>query len=89
VLGAVLMASVVSLGLWLALDHLGWPWRTWMRAMVVSGVAAMVITLWVARWLRQRLGGFTGDTLGASQQLSEAAALLGWLAVIQPVEWVR
>jgi adenosylcobinamide-GDP ribazoletransferase len=89
VLGAVLMASVVSLGLWLALDHLGWPWRTWVRAMVVSGVAAMVITLWVARWLRQRLGGFTGDTLGASQQLSEAAALLGWLAVIQPVDWVR
>jgi adenosylcobinamide-GDP ribazoletransferase len=88
VLGAIASAVLVALGLWLALDHLGWPWRTWLRAMAVATMAAMVITLWVARWLRQRLGGFTGDTLGASQQLSEAAALLGWLAVVQPVDWV-
>jgi adenosylcobinamide-GDP ribazoletransferase len=37
--------------------------------------------LWCGRWFQGRLGGFTGDTLGASQQLGELAALLGWLAV--------
>ena len=41
------------------------------------GVAAMI----AARWLRRRLGGFTGDTLGAVQQVSEVVALLAWLAV--------
>jgi adenosylcobinamide-GDP ribazoletransferase len=44
------------------------------------GLAGMV--LWCGRWFHGRLGGFTGDTLGASQQLSELAALLGWLAVL-------
>jgi cobalamin synthase len=39
-----------------------------------------VATAWCARWLRQRLGGFTGDTLGATQQIVELAILLAWLA---------
>ena len=34
-----------------------------------------------ARWLRKRLGGYTGDTLGALQQVTEIAVLLAWLAV--------
>ena len=38
-------------------------------------------TGWSVRWLRARLGGYTGDTLGATQQLTELAMLLGWLAV--------
>lgn len=40
--------------------------------------------LFCLRWFSQRLGGYTGDTLGASQQLSELAALLGWLALSAP-----
>jgi adenosylcobinamide-GDP ribazoletransferase len=43
-------------------------------------VAGMLATLWCARWLRRRLGGFTGDTLGATQQIVELAVLLAWLA---------
>ncbi len=86
---ALLTTALVAFGLWLCLDHLGWPWRTWLRAMGVSTAAALMVTLWVARWLHKRLGGFTGDTLGASQQLSEVACLLAWLAVIHPVDWVR
>ncbi|HNB44704.1 MAG TPA: adenosylcobinamide-GDP ribazoletransferase, partial [Burkholderiaceae bacterium] len=34
------------------------------------------------RWYRRRLGGFTGDTLGAAQQFGELAAYLGALAVL-------
>jgi len=37
------------------------------------------------RELANRLGGFTGDTLGASQQLAELAILLAWLHVVHPL----
>lgn len=44
-----------------------------------SLLAATAMTLWCASWLKRRLGGFTGDTLGATQQLVEVAMLLAWL----------
>src|SRR5690606_40987738 len=31
----------------------------------------IALRLWFARWLRKWIGGFTGDCLGALQQLSE------------------
>jgi adenosylcobinamide-GDP ribazoletransferase len=41
---------------------------------MAAGLAAMAaVTLWFARKLRHRLGGYTGDCLGAVQQLTEAA----------------
>lgn len=42
--------------------------------------AAAVVALGCARWLRRRLGGFTGDTLGATQQWSELAVYLALAA---------
>jgi adenosylcobinamide-GDP ribazoletransferase len=53
------------------------------QAAALAAAAAMVLagTAWCARWLRLRLGGTTGDTLGAAQQISEVLALLAWLAV--------
>ena len=40
-------------------------------------LAAMLLTTWLLkRWLHQRLGGMTGDCLGACQQLNELALLL-------------
>lgn len=47
-------------------------------AVALASVA--VTALLCARWFLRRLGGYTGDTLGATQQLAEVAALLGWLA---------
>lgn len=38
--------------------------------------AAALATAAMRRWLRRRLGGYTGDTLGATQQGAEAALLL-------------
>ena len=35
-----------------------------------------------SRWLQQRLGGFTGDALGATQQFSELAVYLAVLAML-------
>jgi adenosylcobinamide-GDP ribazoletransferase len=54
-----------------------------MLAGVAQAVAAAAATAAVAaamrRALRRWLGGFTGDTLGASQQLTETAIYLGWV----------
>ena len=68
-LTAVLSAAgSVALG-WLPLAALG------------AGLAGMLLaTFWLARKLQQRLGGYTGDCLGAIQQLTEAVFYLGALA---------
>jgi cobalamin synthase len=53
--------------------------------MAVLGItlpAAALVVVGMRRWLRQRLGGYTGDTLGAAEQLAEAAILMVWVAVI-------
>lgn len=69
----VLFASAAALALGGPHTAAALPWS-------LGAIAAVV--LWMARWLRRRLGGFTGDTLGAAQQFTETAALLAWLAVL-------
>jgi len=44
---------------------------------------AIAVAVWGRRWLHRRLGGYTGDTLGAMQQWSELAIYLGLLAVLR------
>lgn len=44
-------------------------------------LAAAVTTVYAARAMRRRLGGYTGDCLGAVQQLSEVAFYLGVAAL--------
>lgn len=39
-------------------------------------LAAAAVAVLMRAWLRRRLGGYTGDTLGATEQLAEAALLL-------------
>lgn len=43
--------------------------------------AGLVATLALRGVLQLRLGGYTGDTLGAAHELAEAVTLLGWLLV--------
>jgi adenosylcobinamide-GDP ribazoletransferase len=44
---------------------------------LAAALAATVLTVVVVqRWLARRLGGYTGDTLGATEQLTELAVLL-------------
>ncbi|HYR24837.1 MAG TPA: adenosylcobinamide-GDP ribazoletransferase [Aquabacterium sp.] len=78
---AVLVA--LAMGLWLA--QAGWPLPTLGQALGRAVLAMALVGGFCARWFKQRLGGFTGDTLGAAQQLSEVAGLLAWLTVIHPV----
>jgi adenosylcobinamide-GDP ribazoletransferase len=49
-------------------------------AVLVSLAVAALVAVLMARWLRRRLGGFTGDTLGATQQLGELAIYLTLIA---------
>ena len=58
-------------------------WGLWPLAMLGSGLAlaglalAALTTLALARTAQRRLNGYTGDVLGAVEQLAEAALLLG------------
>lgn len=83
--GAVLVAwgwvALATLGMVL-LSPFADPWTRLLPAMLTATLACGLAIVLCARWYRQRLGGYTGDTLGAAQQFSEVAALLAWLAVV-------
>ena len=58
---------------------MGWQ-PLWIVPVVGGVVFAALGAWWCARWFRRRLGGVTGDTLGAAQQLTELLVLLSWAA---------
>lgn len=47
---------------------------------LLAVILALLVSLWLARKCARWLGGYTGDTLGATQQLAEIACYLGLLA---------
>ena len=52
-----------------------------LRASALAGlILAGLATVWLARLFKRRLGGYTGDCLGATQQAAELAFYLGLLA---------
>jgi adenosylcobinamide-GDP ribazoletransferase len=44
--------------------------------------AATLACLWMWRWFQRRLQGFTGDCLGATQQICELAFYLGLVSTL-------
>jgi adenosylcobinamide-GDP ribazoletransferase len=58
----------------LALGALAW------NGLLAAAVAALLAALWLARKFVARIGGYTGDCLGAVQQVAEVAIYLGLLA---------
>ena len=73
-LNALLIAALLALAPGLLL--LGIP--AMLTAVLVSGAALFVL----CAWARRRLGGRTGDVLGASQVLAECACLLAFVAAL-------
>lgn len=73
------VAVLSALAWWAAPERLH---LTLALALAIGTAVALLATAGCARWLRRRLGGFTGDTLGATQQIVEGACLLAWLAVL-------
>lgn len=51
-------------------------------AALTGAAAGLLTTIWLGRKLQKWLGGYTGDCLGATQQLSELAFYLAALAVL-------
>ncbi len=70
-IGAIaLSVAIVPLVIWL---------RVWLVPLSLA-LLAVVITRYVCvGWFSRRLGGYTGDSLGACEQLAEIAFLLGLL----------
>ncbi len=65
----------------LAASLVAWQ-PAWWVAVCASVLVASLGVLWCARWFKQRLGGYTGDTLGAAQQVTEVLILLSWVAAL-------
>lgn len=75
---------LVAVG-WVALAVVVLVWHQPQQAQVVltALLLALAGTAWCGRWLRRHLGGYTGDALGATQQITELLLLLGWLGALR------
>lgn len=49
-------------------------------SILLAVLVAIGVTIWMGRGMRKRIGGFTGDCLGATQQVVEVAMYLALLA---------
>jgi adenosylcobinamide-GDP ribazoletransferase len=82
-----LAERISRVGLWVAcgwamvvgLALVGWQ-PAWWPMVLAAGAVAIAGAWGCACWFMRRLGGITGDALGATQQLTELLVLLGWLA---------
>jgi adenosylcobinamide-GDP ribazoletransferase len=54
-------------------------WANW-RGMICWGVATLVAVAW-GLYCKRKIGGITGDTLGASEQIGESIVLLAGVAL--------
>jgi adenosylcobinamide-GDP ribazoletransferase len=52
------------------------------RILVAAAAAAGAATLLAGAYFKTRIGGYTGDCLGAAQQIAELSFLLASLAVM-------
>ncbi len=85
VIAAVLVTALIALAMCAWWGFTAWPVGTLLLALMKSAALMLFGAAVCARWFSKRLGGFTGDTLGASQQITEVLGLLAWLAVVHPV----
>jgi adenosylcobinamide-GDP ribazoletransferase len=73
---ALLPAPVLLAAGWISLNTL-----------LVAVLAALLSAVWLGRKLQTRLGGYTGDCLGAVQQLAEVLIYAGVLATLGHGAW--
>lgn len=72
--GRSAVIAALFLGAAIALTATGW-------ALMLPALAALVAVLLVAATARAKIGGQTGDILGATQQMAEIVLLLGFAAL--------
>jgi adenosylcobinamide-GDP ribazoletransferase len=66
-----------------ALAVIALRWLPW-AALVAGVLVAAIASFWLARKFVRRIGGYTGDCLGAVQQVTEVVFYLCALASLQP-----
>jgi adenosylcobinamide-GDP ribazoletransferase len=66
----------------MALDRAAGAGLPWVRALVAGAAAAAAATLLAGIYFKSRIGGYTGDCLGAAQQVAELSLLLAALGVM-------
>jgi adenosylcobinamide-GDP ribazoletransferase len=71
---------MVCATVWL-LPFIGLAW--WHPWWLVAVPVALLLRWWLGAWFKSRLGGYTGDCLGAAQQITETATLLLILALLR------
>ncbi|MDR0213513.1 MAG: adenosylcobinamide-GDP ribazoletransferase [Comamonas sp.] len=77
--------GLITGAIW-CLPALGLLWWLGTWALIAKIVLACAIVTWLLqRWFRKRLGGMTGDCLGACQQLNELAILLAATLAVRPI----
>ena len=77
------VTAAVALGWVLVLSLLtAWISPSLVPTLCAAGVVAVGVTFRLQGWLEKRLGGYTGDNLGACQQLVELSALLVFVALL-------
>lgn len=81
-MGAGQAIATAAVGLLPLLGVIAWQPRLAPSLAVALGIVALVHVA-CRRWLRRRLGGYTGDGLGATQQLAEIGFALAWIAALR------
>ncbi|RBP48597.1 cobalamin-5'-phosphate synthase [Arenicella xantha] len=74
---AAINVSLISTGIPLLILTIIEPF-----AAITAALSAGIASLWFTRYCNQRIGGYTGDTLGATQQLSELSFYLVFIACL-------
>lgn len=74
---AAALITLLILAFWVGLGHYA---LIPLSLLLAAGLCLLVQALW-GFYIMRRLGGYTGDLLGAAQQLGELAFVLGVLAV--------
>lgn len=78
--GGELLVAAVTAVLPMALSYF-FGWLS-LQAIATGLVAVALAAAWLARMFVRRIGGYTGDCLGAVQQVSEVAFYLALLAAV-------
>lgn len=75
------VCAAVPATLLAAAGHISWG------VIAGGGAAAAIATIWLARKFVRRIGGYTGDCLGAVQQVTEVLFYLAALAGLHQGAW--
>lgn len=59
-----------------------WAWGLRLERLLLALAAAAAVAVLMRQWLQRRLGGYTGDGLGATEQLAEIGVLLAFTAAL-------